>query len=198
MNCSTGISGRIVLLVGSLLIFFSCNVSTPYVPVLLGNHAFNQGDYQEATVHYLRALDKGQFTQWVQYNLANVYHSLGEFDAALELWNKSLETDSTDLLFAIHYNRGILFYEQGRYEDAFEGFKTALIYDPTYINAKLNLELTLSKLQSGRGVLRRSQQGEVQELSADSVRIFEYIRRKEEQTWIQQAQDQRLTDIEDW
>lgn len=178
----------------------SCQAPIPYIPVLQGNYAFGQGDYQEATVHYLGALKGGSFTQWTQYNLANVYHSLGELDAALELWDEALETDSLSLLFAIHYNKGILFYERAQYEEAFESFKTALVYDPTYIGAKLNLELTLLKLQSrrGSGAQRLGQQEEVQDLSAESIRIFEYIRRKEEQIWVQQNRDLQVPYVEDW
>ena len=181
-----------------ILMLASCNAPTPHFPVLLGNYAFRQGDYQEATVHYLKALNEGQFPQWIQYNLANVYHSLGEFDAALELWDKALETDSVSLLFAIHYNKGILFYERGQYEEAFESFKTALSQDPTYLGAKLNLELTLLKLQSGKRAQIQRQLEEDRELSAESIRIFEYIRRKEEQIWVQQSQNQPLPNIEDW
>ena len=187
------------LILCSLIFFSSCTFKIPYAPVLLGNYAFGRGDYQEAAVYYLKSLDRGEFSQWIQYNLANVYHSLGEHNAALELWHRALETDSTALLFAIHYNMGTLFYEQGRYEEAFESFKTSLSYTPTHIGAKLNLELTLLKLQPSRSSLTQRQQRTEQELSTDSIRIFEYIRRKEAQTWIQQNQDQQFPPtIDNW
>lgn len=188
------------LVLAAMLVLSACNAPSPYIPVFFGNYFFGHGDYQEANVRYLEALQKEQFTEWIQYNLANVYHSLGEFDAALELWDGALNTDADYLLFAVHYNRGILFYEQGRYEEAFEDFKLALVYDPTYIGAKLNLELTLLKLQSGRtaGTQRQNQPGEDQELSAGSIRIFEYIRRQEEQLWTEPREGTPPLRIDDW
>ncbi len=176
----------------------SCKLQGPHFSVLVGNYAYGRGDYQEATVQYLGALESGEYVEWVQYNLANVYHSLGEFDAAFELWNQALDTDDVDLLFAIHFNRGILYYEQGRYEDAFESFKQALIYDLKHVGLKYNLELTLLKLQGGKSGSnqRRGQQGD--ELSADSIRMFEYIRRKEEQQWIQENREEAPSAVSDW
>jgi len=183
-----------------LLMSAACNVSAPHVPVLFGNYFFGQGDYQEAGIRYLEALQKEQYTEWLQYNLANVYHSFGEFDAALDLWDKASHSDSKPLLFNIHYNRGILLYEQSRYEEAFEDFKMALIHDPGNVDAKLNLELTLSKLQAGRtaGTQRQNQPRDSQDISAESIRIFEYIRRKEQQLWQEATQSTEFLYIEDW
>lgn len=196
---------RIVLLVllpAGLAGFTSCNFQGPHIPVLAGNYAYGRGDYQEATVQYLEALERDEYQPWVKYNLANVYHSLGEFDAAFELWEESLATDDLELLFAVKFNQGILYYEQGKYEEAFDSFKAALSYDPKHVGTKYNLELTLLKLQGakGSGSQFRSQPASDQqgELSADSIRMFEYIRRKEEQLWIQQHQDRQLPEIKDW
>lgn len=186
----------------SLLFVMSCNIKTPHIPVLAGNYAYGRGDYQEATVRYLQAMESGEYTPWVEYNLANVYHSLGEFDAAFELWDRALETDDIDLLFAVSFNRGILFYEQGNYERAFESFKTALTYNPNDLGSKLNLELTLLKLQGSRASANQlrggGSEGAAEELSADSIRMFEYIRRKEEQVWIQQQQHEERQQVDDW
>jgi tetratricopeptide (TPR) repeat protein len=102
----------------------------------------------------------------------------------------------------VYFNRGILLYEQGKYEQAFESFKTALVYDPNDVGSKLNLELTLLKLQGARtGASQlRGQSGEAgeNELSADSIRMFEYIRRKEEQLWVQENQQAEPPAANDW
>ncbi|MGI9256477.1 MAG: tetratricopeptide repeat protein [Salinispira sp.] len=191
-------SAPMLLLIVLLFSLASCGTPPPHITVFLGNYFFGRGDYQEATVQYLKALNNTQSKSWIYYNLANVYHSLGEVDAALEFWEEVLKTDSEYLLFAAHYNRGILFYEQSRYENAFEDFKAALTYDSAHIGAKLNLELTLLKLQSGRIGNRRSQQESNRELSTESIRIFEYIRRKEEQSWVEQDYIPRVIYVEDW
>jgi tetratricopeptide (TPR) repeat protein len=186
----------------AVIVFDGCNLQNPHMPVLAGNYAYGRGDYQESTVRYLEALEREEYTPWIRYNLANVYHSLGEFDAAFELWDQALDTDDLDLLFAVYFNRGILLYEQGKYEQAFESFKTALVYDPNDVGSKLNLELTLLKLQGARtGASQlRGQSGEAgeNELSADSIRMFEYIRRKEEQLWVQENQQAEPPAANDW
>lgn len=167
----------------------SCGIAEPHVSVMRGNYAFGQGRFQAATVAYLHALEREQYREWISFNLGNVYHSLGESESALGMWQMARAADSETLLFGVHYNTGLLLYEAGRYREAYEEFVSALRLNPASIAAKINLELALERVQAAEavGAPRRSEQVErpeqVPEASDESRRILEHIRRREEQRW---------------
>lgn len=166
----------------------SCDGSSAHLAVLRGNHAFEQGDYQEATVLYLRHREHATYGGWIAYNLGNVYHSLGEFSAAVDMWDAAAGVEDPELGFAVAFNRGVLAYERGQYQRAYELFREALRINAASIAAKRNLELTLRKLEAGENLDDRDggeeEGGAQQELSSDAVRILEYVRRKEEAQWV--------------
>ena len=173
-----------VVLAAALLA--SCGVAEPHLSVLRGNYAFGQGRFQAATVDYLHALESEQLQEWIAYNLGNVYHALGESESALGMWQTARRSESETLLFGVHYNTGLLFYEAGRHREAYEQFVEALRLNPTSIAAKINLELALARVQAGDAVTapRRDDTAEPDGAAADeSRRILEFIRRREEQRW---------------
>lgn len=165
----------------------SCSAGDPYLSVVEGNYAFGQGRYQGATVHYLQALSGKSHKRWISYDLGNVYHALGEAEAALDMWNKASTTTDDGLLYAISYNQGVQYYELGDYRKAYDAFRKSLEYDAASLNAKINLELSLRKLQpssegSSPRAVAASTENSVSE--QDSRRILEYVRRKEAQQWV--------------
>lgn len=194
-----------VVMVAGAISLSSCGVGDPYVAVLEGNYAVGQGNYQEATVHYLRALSTGDETDRVSYDLANVFHSLGEAEAALDLWKKASSTDDTQLLYGIAYNEGVQYYELGNYDQAYSSFRTALQYNPSSMDAKINLELSLRKIQGTQSQAEaassqappKTQQAE-QMSDQEATRVLEYIRRKEEQQWVPSRQQPVTAPARDW
>ncbi|MFP4483468.1 MAG: tetratricopeptide repeat protein [Spirochaetota bacterium] len=190
-----------IILAGGVLLG-GCDISSAHLAVLRGNHAFDQGNYQAATLHYLDHWESSTYDPWIAYNLGNVYHSLGEFDAAVEMWDSAEQAEEGDLAFAVAFNRGVMAYELGRYHQAYSHFREALIINSGSVPAKRNLELALRKIEAGEGVGDREpaeeEQGERTELSSDAVRILEYVRRKEEVQWIAPDQTQQPSTGPDW
>lgn len=184
------------------LVLSSCGGASAHLAVLRGNHAFEQGDYQEATVFYLHHRDHPSYAGWIAYNLGNVYHSLGEFSAAVDMWSSAAGIEDPDLGFSVAFNRGVLAYERGQYQRAYELFREALRINAASIAAKRNLELTLRKLEAGENLDDRNggeqEEGPQQELSSDAVRILEYVRRKEEAQWVAPDQTEAATGGPDW
>jgi len=110
----------IILVVISVFLLGSCRDSASSTRVLEGNMSFARGQYQKSILKYLEANDSGNTGKdVVYYNLANVYYALGEGEAALRLWGIVEElTDNTDILFRVSFNRGVLYYHWGRYDEA--------------------------------------------------------------------------------
>lgn len=189
------LSSLAVLVLGAT----SCTGVLPRLSVLQGNYAYGRGSYQQATVQYLDARELGASPDRLSYNLANVYHSLGEIEAALSGWRSAEETDDPEILFRVRFNRGVLYYELGRFRDAYLEFREALRIEPSSVEAKINLELAFEKLAAAdnRSLTRRpgSASGEA---GADAAQVFEFIRRTGGQQWIPNETVPADNDVDDW
>lgn len=172
----------------ALLLLSSCDKPGVRLAVLRGNYSYGRGEFQEASNLYLQALDDGFGEYRIRYNLGNVYYELGEEEAASSQWSSSLASvKDSDLLFRINFNRGVLFYEQADYQKAFQAFRQALRIDSSSLDAKINLEYVLNKLNrgdreqsSGSGSGKSSGSGEAQ-------RVLNYVRRSESSSWSTEA-----------
>ena len=165
-----------------LLLFSSCGQKNAYIEVVKGNYYFGRGMYQASVLSYLDALKEGTRTAWIRYNLGNVYHSLGETDAALGMWKEAEAEQDHELLFAISFNRGTLLYELGKYREAYEEFRHALEIDPARIEAKVNLELSLKKIGGG-GPSSQSRDDQSVKRRDDPDRVLDYVKKKEATRW---------------
>lgn len=202
---ATRIKTHIIILAAliSSMAAYSCRDAGPSGRVLSGNMAYGRGQYQKAILRYLDADDEtGIGRDAVNYNLANVYYALGEGDAALKAWAlaESL-TDDTDILFRVAFNRGVLYYNWGRYDEAYCEFRRALTIRPSDIDAKINLEDSLSRVRTEIPGEGRGEGGEVEkvgeEIDDDSRRLLDYVRRKEADAWsTEESGDSEF--VEDW
>jgi len=192
---------KILILIAILSVIFlgSCRDSASSVQVLEGNMSFARGQYQKSILKYLEADDAGHIGKdVVSYNLANVYYALGEGDAALRLWERVEDlTENTDILFRVAFNRGVLYYHWGRYDEAYRAFKRALTIYPQDIDSKINLEDSLSRIRSA--IPRENPEGNMEndEGGEDSRHLLDYIKRKEADTWVTQSAVDG-TSFEDW
>ena len=175
----------LILTIG--FVFTGCGVVEPYWSVLRGNYSFSRGEYQTAIVRYFEALDHGHSTPWILYNLGNVYYALGETEAALRTWYDIEQFDDVQIRFGVSFNRGVLFFEMGRYADAYAEFRRALRLAPSDVDAKINVELAFQRMTAGEQAqaVRSSETQSRPEVSGEeSVRILEYMRRREGRQWI--------------
>jgi tetratricopeptide (TPR) repeat protein len=99
----------------------------------------------------------------------------------------------------VRFNRGVLYYELGRFRDAYLEFREALRIEPSSVEAKINLELAFEKLAAAdnRSLTRRpgSASGEA---GADAAQVFEFIRRTGGQQWIPNETVPADNDVDDW
>ncbi len=180
--------------------FGSCRNGAPSTAVLRGNLTYSRGQYQRSILHYLNAEDTAEAGRDVVfYDLANVYFALGEGDAALRAWSIAEEsTDDADLLFRIAFNRGVLHYKRGQYDEAYRAFRQALLIRPADLDAKVNLEESFSRVRStvpAEGSDESSGGGN--ESDADRQRLLDYIRRKEADAWTSMEEPGSI-DTRDW
>lgn len=181
-----------------IVMFSGCAFGGPHIAVFQGNYAFGRGDFQAATVSYLSALTADEHTSAIQYNLGNVYHALGERDAAQDAWGEALGGSNQEVLFRAYFNRGVLMYETANYLESYQAFRDAVRIRPQSADAKLNLELAYESISTGdSGRRARDEQDDRPELSAENRRIMEFVRRREVQSWENERQTSE-PDIADW
>lgn len=195
---------KIFLILSAVIVFLlsSCSHPAAYYTVWSGNNSFAGGDYQSANIEYLNSLKFDVQAAYVNYNLANVYYALGEGEAAAEEWKKASFTGSSELLYRTMYNRGIFEFESGSYDAAFNSFRKALEINPDSINAKINLEYSLRRMNTSSNAVEGSAAGagisDDKEISDEIKRVLEFIKQKDAGIWTANEEEDVVTDERDW
>lgn len=190
-----------VLLLGLILINSSCSNSKVYIDVIEGNYAFSRGEYQEANLAYLKVKGQEPFSEYISYNLGNVYYALGEIDSALVEWGSINGKSKTEINIRALFNTGVLLYELSRYEESYRIFRSILELDPYHINAKINLEYCIQKMnfttENRSGI--RSTGSEELEKTDDVSRVLDFVRRRETNIWKSSTQSESDSEnLKDW
>ncbi len=180
----------------AVMILGSCREFPQATAVLSGNFANNLGQYQKAILRYLGAEEEMTAgLDIVYYNLGNVYYSLGESEAALHTWSLAeKETDDVEVLFRIAFNRGLVYFNWGHYEEASQSFKWALRYNPADIDSKINLEDSLSHVRSE--IPKPAEKREISTPTVSDNLLLEYIKRKEADVWT--SPEAESPNAQDW
>ena len=133
-----------------------------------GNKLLEDGKIDSAITEYQAARVERPAEPGAVYNLGSAYHQKGAFDtAATQLQNAIAHVDPT-LKPNAYYNLGNTQYRMQEYEAAIESYKQALIANPSDLEAKHNLELTLRKMDQGQDSTSQKQEQDKKESQQDS------------------------------
>jgi len=184
-----------------LFTFTSCNNTSAYLNVVEGNYAFSRGEYQEANLDYLKVNDKKLFRDYLSYNLGNVYYALGEIDSAFTEWHSIDNEPVNDITIRSFFNTGVLLFELSRYEEAFKIFRKILELDSSNVNAKINLEHCIQKMNFTTENRVNSQDTSMEkfEKAEDVSRVLDFVKRRESHVWKPSSElSQDVSDGKDW
>jgi Ca-activated chloride channel homolog len=78
-----------------------------------GNDFYRQGKFKEAAEHYARALEQSPSEVKIEYNLGAAAYKAGDYDSAVEYFQKGLLTDDDKLVRDVHFNMGDAYYRSG-------------------------------------------------------------------------------------
>jgi Ca-activated chloride channel family protein len=178
---------RPVYFLGILLC--SCSGVPGRLLVMEGSFHYSQGRYHEAIAAYLRVPEEDEAHPYAAYGLGTVYLALEEGSAALDRFSAALEAltllpgDHRELRYRIHYNTGVVRFQQGDTAGAAEEFRRALETDGSRIEAKRNLELSRLAMvrRNSAASLAPLEREEGERRAADT--LYEYIRQKEQDRW---------------
>lgn len=148
-NSNKASKSTVVLLICLAFIFTGCSSNT--TKILQGSYAFGQKQYSKAVSNFLDVAKSANETNHKEalyfslYDLGTAYSMIEEDQAAMEKFLLIDENASDTVKYATYYNAGIIAHRNGNYEEAIDYFTKALRIDSTQINAKVNLELSISQ-----------------------------------------------------
>ncbi len=139
------------LLIGLVLVGLSASDASAQKAHRLvkeGNNEVSDGDVEEALTKYLEArTTRDSLRPELLYDLGGAYARMGDLQRADSLLQNLPEDADSTLRSRAHYNRGSAFAEAQQYEPAVDAFIQALQYNPRDIDAKVNLEVALRRMQ---------------------------------------------------
>ncbi len=116
--------------------------------VKAGNGKYLQKLYEDAANHYRKARpcapDKREQSK-LKFNEGAVQYQKGDYDAAIDSFRQSLQSEDRDVQKKAFFNMGNVYLKKGNMEEAVNAYVSALKIDPNYLPAKKNLEYLMKK-----------------------------------------------------
>jgi Ca-activated chloride channel family protein len=157
--------------------------------VMEANMQESQSQHTNAIASYSEALRYPEAASYAEYGLGVLYLFLGEdasaferFENAAAMMDSELINRDSELDYRIHYNRGILYFHDSRFEEAVSEFRKALEIDESRIEAKRNLELSWLSMEQ-QSAASRSSSVEIKSNESNDNTLFDYLRQKEVDSW---------------
>lgn len=149
-----------------------------------GNDNFEETDFKEAEVDYMKALEKNPESLRSQYNLGGALYKQENYEDASKLYNNlaSIGTEKVNPADS-YYNLGNTLLKAQKYPESIEAYKNALRLNPGDMDAKYNLEYAKKKLQD--------QQQQEQNQDQDQDKEDEENKDQEKQDQEQKDQEQK-------
>jgi len=127
-----------------------------------GQKAFDANEYENALKHFIGAQLKAPERADVNYNIANTYYRLEDFETAQHHYQQAIDSsEDPKLKQKAFYNLGNSRYRMGRLKDAAASYEKALELDPDDSQARANLEYVKKVMkQQKKQALSASANGE--------------------------------------
>jgi tetratricopeptide (TPR) repeat protein len=184
------------IIVAFAFLFFSCSTKEPVFEIVQGNILYSGGDYMTTSLCYYNALKKTGKTEWIRYDLGNVFNSLGEPEYAITELEGSLTATDRELVYRAHFNLGSIFFEAGKFDESVEHFKAALKAKPDDKDAKRNLEIAAKRLDTEES--RSQSLSQSMSLSADASETLKDAHEKEVYLWTLGTAQTGTENSHDW
>ena len=114
-----------------------------------GNRRFNEGEYAEAQVEYMKGLTKDSLSIAANYNIANTFFRQGDYanaEKALARVEEAAMASADGAAF--YYNQGAVAIAQKNWQKAVEAFAKSLMINPDDLDAKENYIYAKKMLQN--------------------------------------------------
>ena len=153
-----------------------------------GNDYYDDEDYKEAEVDYMKALEAKPESFKGQFNLGGALYKQENYEDATKLYGSLAERDAdADVRANSFYNLGNSFLKAQKYAESIEAYKNALRLNPDDMDAKYNMEYAKKMMENQEQEQQNQDQNKDQENKEDQ----EQEQDKQEQEQQQQEQEQK-------
>jgi len=109
---------------------------------------YETGQFDRSAETYLLSLrENPELASEIRFNVAQAYMRMDSLERALMLFEQLDNSRQGDLAASASNNAGIILVQMGRYPEALEAFRRALIFDETHEIARFNFELLSKRLR---------------------------------------------------
>jgi len=129
----------------SYFIVLAANPDHVYANLLIGILFFDKKKYQNASLHFSRAIKcKPDLAEAFNYR-AVAFKELNRVDDAINDYSRAIALDPS--LHEAHFNLGVLWAEQKCFENAIKAFRASLLLKPQDQDTLYNIAKTLSNMR---------------------------------------------------
>ncbi len=151
-----------------------------------GNDYYEEENFKEAEVDYMKALEAKPESYRGQFNLGGALYKQENFEDATKLYGSLAERDvDVEERANSFYNLGNSFLKAEKYAESVEAYKNALRLNPDDMDAKYNMEYAKKMMQD------QEQQQENQDQNQDQEKKEDQEQEQNQDQQQQQEQEQK-------
>jgi tetratricopeptide (TPR) repeat protein len=109
----------------------------------LGRCYLSNKEFAEALPYIRKALQLNPYSSYAHYNLGIAYQGLGLCDNAIAAYKTALRGLRKPYFAKVHNNMGTCYFKKGQKDMAIAEFKKALEINPSFSDARFNLDAVL-------------------------------------------------------
>lgn len=115
-----------------------------------GARLFKSGDFPAALERFRHAQVQRPDLPQLTFNAGGALYKTQEYDRSIQETQRALDGSDTQIRSRAHFNMGNAYFQKQQFQDAVESYKKSLKENPSDLEAKINLELTLRRLEAIR------------------------------------------------
>ncbi len=113
-----------------------------------GNKAYKQGNYESAAEAYRKGVEENAYSYEANFNLGDALYQQGEYESAASQFDLLRQPGMDKYQLAnVYHNLGNSMMEQQKYAEAAEAYKESLRNNPNDPDTRYNLVYALEKLK---------------------------------------------------
>jgi len=156
-----------------------------------GNDKYDEENYKDAEVDYMKALEKSPESVKGQYNLGGALYKQENYEDASKLYGSIAGRDISDEAKAdALYNLGNSYVKAQKFPEAISAYKNSLRLDPGDQDAKYNLEYAKRMLQQQQQQQQNQDQKKDQENKDDQKNKQDQDKKQDDQKQEDKQQQQ--------
>lgn len=148
----------------ALILSLSTAYSQENLEIYRGNSSYADGKFDEAKVHYDKALSNNPSSYKGNYNLGNANYKQENFEDAVSIYEQAIASSNTDSEKSdAFHNLGNTYLQSGKYEESIKAYKNALRINPQADDSRYNLAFSKKMMRQEEQQKNQENQNKDQE-----------------------------------